>query len=238
MSTPTPFLDGVLLLAGSYPAGFGHTLFSLGWTNPTSARRAFLSFQVLPYLLIASGMAVVRPDLISFVTPGILGLVAAVAVAPLLLAVEYLLTLMGNQPGEHTETQREEGARSALSSFLRSLSSARPVLPELWQERLSWVEHGLLTLIVIGEEIVYRGIWLGVLRAAGLPAPIALLGSALAYGINHIALGRQVLVAKTVSGCAYGALYLAAGETLWVPCLLHGTQNFLLLFALGRNRRE
>lgn len=238
MSTPTPFLDGLLLLAGSYPAGCGHTLFSLGWTNPTSARRPFLSFQVLPYLLIAAAVPVIRPSLISFAAPGIPGLVAAVAVAPLLLAVEYLLTLMGNPPGEHHRKQQEEGARSNLSTFLLSLSRARPVLPELWRARLSWVEHGLLALIVIGEEIVFRGIWLGVLRAAGLPAPIALLGSALAYGVNHIALGRQVLVAKTVSGCAYGALYLAAGETLWAPCLLHGTQNFLLLFALGRNRSE
>ncbi|HRC86353.1 MAG TPA: CPBP family intramembrane metalloprotease [Thermoanaerobaculia bacterium] len=220
MSTPIPYLDGLLLASAAYPSGFGHALFST-FTRGSAREvsRGFLVFLLLPYGAIALAVAALRPELLALRPTGWIWLIAALAVAPLALALEYGLAglLAWKQGGRFPR-------RVALSGF--------------WGAGLALPDHLLLAGIAAGEELVYRQLWPAALAGAfGWPAGLALGLSALAYGLNHLAFGGSAVLGKTLSGLAYGALYLAAGKSLWPPLLAHLAQNWSL-FAVARGSRD
>jgi uncharacterized protein len=65
---------------------------------------------------------------------------------------------------------------------------------------------------------------------------MAVLFSAVLFGVSHISQGLSGVLSNFVGALVYGALYLLAGRNLWVPILVHGLEDtiaFLLIF-LGR----
>lgn len=220
MNTPILFpdrtlLDCLLLASAAYPSGLSYSLFTQRGGNPARASTAFLGYLVLPYLVVVLGAWVLRPGLLTFhgAAPGLLLL--AILLAPVALLLEF---------GLH-----------AFAQFQRTGVVPRGLdLHQFWNPHTPPQDHLLLGLIVVGEECLYRGLWIGALQGSlGLPAVVALGLSALAYGCNHLAFGTMSVFSKTAMGLLYGGLYLVGGDCLWLPILTHGLQN-LILFALAR----
>jgi membrane protease YdiL (CAAX protease family) len=98
-----------------------------------------------------------------------------------------------------------------------------------------------IMLTAVAEEVLYRGIWIGVLREVlEVPAAIAIGSAALAYGLGHLFFGFQQVLQKVVAGTIFGVLLVTTGSLL-VPILAHIAQN-LVVFGLavrqsGRNGR-
>jgi membrane protease YdiL (CAAX protease family) len=216
MSTPTPYLDGMILMAASNPAGFSYSLFTAGrrGTAPGGST-AFLAVLVLPFAVVLAAVGMLRPELLAFREASPLFLFAAVLLAPLALLLEYL-------PG-------------ALRSFRNGGRLLAPVsVDPFWGRKFTAADHALLVLVAVGEELFYRGLWLGALQHTfGLPLPVALLLSSVAYGVNHLGFGARVVLLKTMSGLLYGGIYLAGGESLLLPIVTHTLQN-ALIFVLAR----
>lgn len=225
--TPTLYLDLLILLAAIYPARFGATLGVLvaSWRlgrrgrpggAPESAV-AMLPWLVLPLALIVLATQMVRPELLQLAgeLPPI-GLMIALAAVPLALFVEYLVTAAATyRPG---------------MPFFRGMD-----LQAIWQGKLRVLDHVFLVLIAVGEELVYRQIWIGSLvRSFGVPPFVALVLSSLGYGLNHLYFGPLSVASKTLMGLIYGGLFFYGGYNIWLPILAHVLQNSLLLVLTAR----
>jgi membrane protease YdiL (CAAX protease family) len=166
---------------------------------------------MLPYAAIVLAVWAVRPELFSWRGTTVPLVVAAVVLAPLALLIEY---------GIH-----------ALASYRVNGTFPRGIAVQaFWRRRLSPTDHLLVGTVAVGEEILYRGIWIGVLLSFGLPTLVAAGISSVAYGINHLAFGRTSVIAKTVTGLLYCSLYLVGGKSIWLPILSHCLQNTMLFF--------
>ncbi len=69
-------------------------------------------------------------------------------------------------------------------------------------------------------------------RAA--PQSIAILGSAVLFGVSHVSQGLSGVISNVLGGLVYGILYVLAGWNLWVPILAHGLEDtigFILTYA-------
>jgi uncharacterized protein len=65
---------------------------------------------------------------------------------------------------------------------------------------------------------------------------MAVLLSAVLFGVSHISQGLSGVISNFLGAIVYGILYVLAGWNLWVPILAHGLEDtigFLLIF-LGR----
>lgn len=222
------YLDLLILLASAYPARFGATLGTLvaGWGGGGRGRRqggapesavAMLPWLVAPLALLVLATWMARPELLrlSVRLPWV-GLALALAAIPLAFFVEYLVTAAATyRPG---------------MPFFRAMA-----LQPFWQGRLRVLDHGLLVLIAVGEELIYRQIWLGSLIGTfGLPPLVALGLSSFAYGLNHLYFGPLSVATKTLMGLIYGGLFLYSGNNIWVPIVAHVLQNGLLLALTAR----
>ena len=218
MSTPTLYLDCLILASATYPSGFSHSLFTLRRASPAGVSSAFLAALALPYLALALAVRAVRPELLSFHGASLPLFMLAVLLAPAALLIEYAIHGLA--------------AYRASGRFPRGIAVQR-----FWSGSLSAADHLLLAAIAVGEEILYRQIWLGALQGSlGLPVGLALAVSSLAYGLNHLAFGGLSVASKTVTGLLYGGLYLLGGRSVWLPILAHCLQN-LILFAMARRRQ-
>lgn len=215
MSTPTLYLDCLILASAAYPSGFSYSLFTLRSGQPREISTAFLSILALPYLVVAPAVWAARPAMLTFHATTAPMLALALLLAPVALLMEY---------GIH-----------ALASYrVYGRFPSGIALQRFWHRNLSLKDHLLLMLVAVGEEILYRVIWLSVLyHSFGLPAPLALSISSLAYGLNHLAFGATSVVSKTVTGLLYGCLYLLGGESVWLPIVAHCLQN-IALFKLAK----
>lgn len=173
----------------------------------------------LAVLVLAAWMA--RPPLLRLsVDLPWPGLALALAAVPVAFFLEYLVTAAATyRPGMR---------------FFRTMA-----LQPLWQGRLRAQDHAYLVLIAVGEELVYRQIWLSSLIATfGLSAPVALLLSSIAYGLNHLYFGPVAVVTKSLMGLIYGGLFLYGGHNIWLPMIAHVLQNSLLLALTARANAE
>ncbi len=218
MNTPTLYLDCLILAAATHPSGFSHSLFTLRRGSPAGISTAFLVFLAGPYLAVTLAVLVVRPGLVAFQGTTAPLLALAALGAPAALAIEVMI--------------------HSLVSFGRTGRWPRGIaLDRAWSIQRSPGDHLLLILIVLGEEIFFRVIWLGVLESScGLPFAVALALSSLAYGLNHLAFGAISVVSKTAAGLVFGLLYQLGGGSVWLPFAAHALQN-LLLFQLATPRR-
>lgn len=132
------------------------------------------------------------------------------------------------------QSLRGEKYRAAYErAFRRALAKAPGLLPETSQER-RWFAAISITAGVC-EEVLCRGFLIGFLmRMPGglhLPISAALVLSAVAFGLNHIYQGKTGLISTTLSGLAFGGLFLLTGS-LMLPMLLHAAADLQGLYIL------
>jgi uncharacterized protein len=217
MLTPTPYLDGLILAAATHPSGFSHSLFTAQRGASDRVSTTFLVYFAAPYLAVTLATLAVRSGLVAFRRPDAWLLVLAAVAAPAGLAAEMLI---------HAIVSRWRNGR-----WPRGIA-----LDRSWSARRTAADHLLLAAIVLGEELFYRVIWIGILESSwGLPFAAALALSSLAYGLNHLAFGATTVVSKTAAGVLYGLLYRLGGGSIWLPFVAHELQN-LLLFRLTAAR--
>ncbi|MEV7545892.1 CPBP family intramembrane glutamic endopeptidase [Streptomyces sp. NPDC089915] len=87
------------------------------------------------------------------------------------------------------------------------------------------------------EELLYRGLWIGVLREGlHLPAGAAVAAAAVAYALGHLFFGGLAVAQKTLSGAVFGLLMVASGS-LAVPLTAHLAQNAAVYALAVRQER-
>jgi hypothetical protein len=82
----------------------------------------------------------------------------------------------------------------------------------------------------VGEELLFRGVWLAVLLDGfGWPALAATGVAAGVYAANHAYLGPDIVVQKLCSGCIFTVLAAAGGGVL-AAAVAHVMENVLIAF--------
>jgi membrane protease YdiL (CAAX protease family) len=92
---------------------------------------------------------------------------------------------------------------------------------------------GIWVLAAIGEEMVFRGYAMNrVADLAGRNGPgwgIALAASSAMFSVAHGVFNGAVLIGGFIIGLVEGGLYLAGRRNLWLPIVVHGTWDTVLL---------
>jgi len=217
MSTHTPYLDYIILASVSYPAGLSYSLYATLRGKPSKISTELLVALLLPFVAVASVVAMLRPSLLSQPETTWWLLPAAVLLVPITFSLEYVIHGLE--------------AWYATGQIPHGIS-----VQSFWNCRLSVIDHILLGLIAAGEEIFFRLIWISLMLSLSISVPVALVVSSIAYGLNHLSFGGISVLSKGVSGFFYGALYLFGGQSIILPIVAHVLQNFALL-RLTRERR-
>jgi hypothetical protein len=216
MDTLTLYLDALILASAAYPAGFSQSLYRLRGAGARGGATAFRAYLVLPFLFVVPAAWAAHPGLVAFRAAPAAALAAAVLLAPVALLAEFAM---------HGLAEYRNSGRFPRAFCIHGL----------WGTTSSPSAYALTGMVVLGEEIVYRLIWIDLLRGPfGLSAAAAVGASSLAYGLNHLAFGATSVASKAITGLGYGLLYLLGGGSVWPPIVAHGLQN-LLLFRLARN---
>jgi membrane protease YdiL (CAAX protease family) len=88
------------------------------------------------------------------------------------------------------------------------------------------------TIIPFGEEMIFRAFVINSLASlfpnGKAKWTLALLGSALLFGLVHYSWGLGGVVQTTVMGLTLGFIYLRTGRNLWVTIIAHGLMNTLV----------
>jgi membrane protease YdiL (CAAX protease family) len=211
MPTRTLFLDSLILASVAFPSGFSGSLCGVLRIEARRVSTAFLVLMLAPFVIVVSASLSVRADMFLIRSPHAWVIGLALVAAPATLALEW-------------------GVHSAVALVRSGIFQHGIELHDFWQGRRSVVQFGLLTLIALGEEIVFRQTWIGVLEPTfGFSALAALITSAVMYGINHLYFGWSSVLSKTAAGLVYGGLFLLDDRSLWCPFLAHALQNAILL---------
>jgi membrane protease YdiL (CAAX protease family) len=87
----------------------------------------------------------------------------------------------------------------------------------------------MMWLVVIGEEILFRGLLMNYLaKMFGDTTPawlVAILISAIVFGIFHVGKGPAAMIGSGLGGLMYGLGYFLARKNLWPVILAHCTGN-------------
>jgi uncharacterized protein len=94
------------------------------------------------------------------------------------------------------------------------------------------VLFGLLPLIILSEEIVWRGAVQNAVEARGLPAAV---GVGVLYGIAHLPAGSWLLAGVAAAAGTYWALLRHVSGGLVAPLLAHLVWDALVLVFLPLN---
>ena len=123
---------------------------------------------------------------------------------------------------------RKQPRKYSSADSLKSLSY---FLPETWTERRWWV----FVCITAGvcEESLFRGFLIHYLHVFpfALGLTLALLISAIIFGLQHLYLGPGGVVATAFSGIIFGLLFILTGSLL-LPMLLHAATDLRMLVIL------
>ncbi len=109
-----------------------------------------------------------------------------------------------------------------------------PNLPSAFAESLGELGLPLAVFLLafspaVVEELLFRGLALGVLRRSGLPAGAAIFGSAFYFALMHMSVHRFVLTFLLGSLLGFAAY---RGRSILVSMLLHFTYNASLVLGL------
>ncbi len=89
-----------------------------------------------------------------------------------------------------------------------------------------------LSLAALAEERFFRELNLELMDHGGVPVPVAVLASAVVFGIGHLFGGIPTVVFAVVAGVLLGLTYLRAASV--VPgAVAHSIYNLLLLLSLA-----
>ena len=154
----------------------------------------------------------------SWLRTAFLGFGTALIVIALILVISNI-TL--NLPGL-------EQAEPDISRF-NPLQGNLPLL--LFSVFLAW------TAVAFGEEMMYRAFLINRLgelfQGKKLPKVLALLLSAVFFGLVHFYQGPIGMIITGLTGLIFGVIYLWSGRNLWVTIIAHGlvnTLSFVLVF--------
>jgi hypothetical protein len=93
------------------------------------------------------------------------------------------------------------------------------------------------TLAAFGEELIFRGYLMNTIKRVFRHKNggwfIACIVNAILFGLGHTYQGITGIILLSVVGLLYALFYLASGQNLWVPILMHGlydTSAFLVIF--------
>ncbi|CAL9433546.1 hypothetical protein SUDANB121_02117 [Nocardiopsis dassonvillei] len=203
-----------------------------------------------------------------FTSPGLaasdLGLRLPHALGPVLggalgglLALAALWVLVNGVPAgirDRLPRGRAKGRRGAAASGGRRdgggrrAAADRPVsLPEPERDRwllIPYTRNERLAAIgaaVTGglcAELLYRGLFIGLLASMGVPLWVGAVLSVLLFAVAYLYQGWWGLVSAGASGTLFVVLYLGTGS-LWVPVLVHVALNLRsLAFPPARLREE
>jgi hypothetical protein len=214
MNTPTLYLNLVILLASAFPSGFGtsiHSVFSKKHREKIDTTA--LAFMFLPFFILLPAIFTLKKDVFFLnLPPGFFNIIAVVMV-PVCLFLEYILNMFYIY---------FKGGKISKGITI-TLHSA-------WKTRLSVPYLCLITLIAVGEEIIYRQVWFALLdKTFNLPVMIIILLTSLIYGLNHFYFGFNSVLAKFISGSVYGVFYVISGYSIVVPIIIHVLQNISLI---------
>ena len=146
---------------------------------------------------------------------GVVSLPLAVVLGVLLYYAELVLAARLRQAASAGGGAR---FRSALEGRARRLPSLRSRGMYMW----------LSVAIALVEEFIWRGFLIVFLvRELGMHTTGAIVLAGALFGSNHVALGLQSVVAKTVDGIMWGGLAVMSGE-LWSPFVSHTTFQYMV----------
>jgi membrane protease YdiL (CAAX protease family) len=221
MTSPTHYLDLLLLLAGVFPSGLG---FSLGYVlgaDPEGGRRRglFLVTSLVPFVGVLAAAAHFRPESLSVGAPPSSALWIGFPAILAVFAVEY-------------------GAGLVFSLVRTGRLPMGAGLHQFWASPMPASQYVSLLLIVIGEELLYRRVLFHLLiHSFGWAVGPVVVVSALLYALNHSFMGPGIVVAKIASGLVYALVFVWSGSVL-APIIAHAGFNWSLLALLGRRPTE
>jgi membrane protease YdiL (CAAX protease family) len=120
---------------------------------------------------------------------------------------------------------------------VRRLGAGRIVLHDAWSGAALPL---LITTVVVGgcEEVLFRGVWLRVLVGSfGWAPALGVVVTATVYALSHKYFGAVTVAQKWISGLLYGSLFVASGQALAIPLVVHTLQNALTVAVGGARRR-
>lgn len=217
MITRTPYLSGLILLSAAFPG----QLF-----------RVAMGFAVRP------GRNQTRPAWVALLIPAALLLTAAL--------VWYVAPESGvtRAPGQWywlavalavgvAAPAWEAGLGAALAwARRRRVTGIR--LHQQWTN-VGTIGVAAAVLVAIAEEVIFRGVGIYLLTGTlGAPIAMAVVITALAYGLNHLYFGWLTVLQKCITGIVLGGLFVAAGYSVLVPMVAHVVQNLVVLLVLPR----
>ncbi|WP_199725835.1 CPBP family intramembrane glutamic endopeptidase [Nocardiopsis sp. Huas11] len=195
----------------------------------TMAIHALWGLLVLAVLVLSPGLG--AGDL-GLRVPGAWGPIAGGAVGGLLaLAVLWILTnglpfgrsgsgRKGGRRGSGHRGNRASAAPAALPEPGRHPQSL--LVPRTTAERV--LAGGAAVTGGVFGELLYRGLFITLLAAMGVPLWIAAVLSVLLFSVAHVYQGWWGLVSAGASGALFTILYLGTGS-LWVPMAVHVALN-------------
>lgn len=212
MNTPTLYLNIVILIASVFPSGFSSSLSAVSRKKKESIDVTALFFNLLPFLILLPAIFILKKEIFFFHFPTAFFYLIALVFVPVCLLLEYILNLLT--------------IYFSTGKLYKGIT-----LHSAWKPQLSTVYLSLLTLIAVGEELIYRQVWFALLAGTfHLPAIVIILVTSLFYGLNHLYFGLNSVLAKFISGCVYGGLYVISGYSILVPIITHVLQNLILIF--------
>ncbi|WP_184584034.1 CPBP family intramembrane glutamic endopeptidase [Lipingzhangella halophila] len=172
-------------------------------------------------------------------TPGHLGLRAPDSWGPLLAAViGFSLALLvvwvltrdsGGRSGREQHGESHSTAPGAGGQVLATLA------PRSRAERR--MAAGLAVTAGICEELLYRGLFVALGVAVGLPVWLAAIVSCVLFAVAHIYQGWWGLVGPGLLGALFMVVYLGTGS-LVIPIVLHALLDLRSLLLTGSGRRH
>lgn len=223
MPYPTRSLELLIFLAGVFPSGLSHSLsYAFGGKPGTESRPKFLLVLALPFPVLLLSVGLFHAEWLRIVFPSVAWIVGGFLCIGLVFGLEY------------------------LTAFVWALARTRRMpkgmaLQQYWAGSMTWGQHALLVVLAAGEELVFRGFGNTILsQYLGLPVVLTILLTSILYAFNHTFFGPVTILAKFISGLAYGTLYVASGSLI-VPIIAHLGFNSALLAAgraLSRSPRE
>ncbi len=89
---------------------------------------------------------------------------------------------------------------------------------------------GLSVIVALLEEVIFRQIWFSILmKEFKMNIILVIIISGFIYAMNHIFLGKKVLMQKFVTGIIYGCLFYFSGNCVIIPVIAHCVQNSVIL---------
>lgn len=217
MTSPTHYLEIIFLAASMSPTSIVAAALSVkarGSYMGVDAFSLWIYFFVLTVILgliFALGFRG-EPSVSCNRTSLMVGLVFA----PLCMGVELLISGAAFQGG-------------------RSVRSFQIELNSKWIATGRWHIVLVAALVAICEEIVFRYIWIPILvRVFYTNAFLAVIISAVVFGLNHSTFGSSAVYSKIASGVLYGMLYVYSDYCILPPILAHVAGNVLAIWWLSR----